>query len=139
MIMKKSIWIKFILIGLVFASCTTKGKMILNEKEKTITLEYGKFYMGCVLFDISSMERVYTLQYHEPINEIKLKDRLILWDEERNKTIHYDIQTNTKYRIFHNRGDQSSDFLYFITDSLNNIREITEEEWDYGSMPEKDK
>lgn len=139
MIMKKSIWIKFILIGLLFNSCTTKGKMILNEKEKTITLEYGEFYMGRVLFDISGMERVYTLQYQKSIKEIKLKDRLILWDEEKNKTIHYDIQPNTKYRIFHNRGDQSSDFLYFITDSLNNIREITEEEWDYGSMPEKDK
>lgn len=137
--MKKSIWIKFILISLVFASCTTKGKMILNEKEKTITLGYGKFYMGCVLFDISSMDCVYTLHYKEPIENINLNGRLTLRNEDGNKTIYYDIQPNTKYRIFHNRGDQSSDFLFFITDSLNNIREITEEEWDYGSMPEKAK
>ncbi len=139
MIMKKSIWIKFILIGLVFASCTTKGKMILNEKEKTITLEYGKFYMGCVFFDISRMDCGYILEYNEPIEKIDLKGNLILRNEGRKRTINYEIQPNTKFRIIHNRGDQSSDFLFFITDSINNIREITEEEWDYGSIPEKDK
>lgn len=139
MIIKKSIWIKFNLIGLVFASCTTKGKMILNEKEKTITLEYGKFYKGAVTFDNPYLDDLYYLDYNGSINKIDLKGKLLLRKYGGGKIITYYIQPNNKYRIRHNRGDQSSDFLYFITDSLNNIREITEEEWDYGSMPEKDK